>query len=150
MGVALNYVLPVELRVNVEVGVLEDVRVVVVTYDLVAYGIGRLAVNRVIHIPPPVLGADGLLIAHGSRLPSYIVVKGTVEKGGRSPSQRRNTGDFSDSFHRRGIYVTGGLTLASKMASTVINVGESKAPSSIARLTMSITRQKINLLVGVK
>ena len=66
------------------------------------------------------------------------------------PSQRRNTGDFSASFHRRGIYVTGGLTLTSKKASTLVKVWESKASSSITTLAMRVMRQKLNLLVGVK
>ena len=47
LGVAQHCVLPVELHVSVEVGVLEDVRVVVVTYDLVTYGIGRLVVDGI-------------------------------------------------------------------------------------------------------
>ena len=56
LGVTQDCVLPVELYVSVDIGVLEDDRVVVVTYDLVAHGIGRLVVNRVTHTPPPVLG----------------------------------------------------------------------------------------------
>ena len=59
VGGCQDCVLPVELYMSVEIGALEDARVVVVTYDLVAHGIGRLVVNRVTHIPPPDLGPRG-------------------------------------------------------------------------------------------
>ena len=61
---------------------MEDVGVVVVTHDLVSHSIRRLAIDRVPYIPPPVLGANGLLVTHIERLFGHVVVKGTVGKRG--------------------------------------------------------------------
>ena len=75
---AKDGILHVELDVGAKIGVLEDVGVVVVAHNLVAHSFRRLAVNRVPHISPPVLGPAGLLVAHIERLPSHVVVEGAV------------------------------------------------------------------------
>jgi hypothetical protein len=68
--------------VGAEVGVLEDVGVVVVAHDLVAHSVRGRAVDRVPHVPLPVLGVDGLLVSHVERLPAHVVMKSTVGERG--------------------------------------------------------------------
>ncbi len=51
-------------------------------HDLVANGVGCLAVNGVAHIPPPSLRLDRLFVAHIERLSAHIVVEGTVGERG--------------------------------------------------------------------
>jgi len=74
-----------------------------------------------------------------------IVVKGTVGKRGVGIAVAA-----PEHGPLQPLYATGPLTLAPKTASTLVRVGESKAPSRTAMLTITVTRQKINLVVGVK
>ena len=66
-------------------------------------------------------------------------------------SQLRKTGRLShSSFHRRGVHFVGLLFLIWKTALALVKVDAWNAPSCKARLTMTLMKQKINLLVGVK
>lgn len=51
-------------------------------HDLVAHSVGGQAVDRVPHVPPPVLGVDRPLVPHVERLPAHVVMKSTVGKRG--------------------------------------------------------------------
>ncbi len=53
-------------------------------------------------------------------------------------------------FQRSGVHWTGLRFFTSKTCRTVVRLGASKARSHTARLTTTVIRQKINLLVGVK
>lgn len=54
------------------------------------------------------------------------------------------------SFQRKGVHLTGPWFLACKTSLTLVNFDTANARSCTARLTMTVMKQKINLLEGVK
>lgn len=122
----------------------------VVTHNLITHCVGCISVSHVTDLPTPVLRDNTLLVAHVERLVAHMVVKATVWKRGVghavAPPGRFNP----SSFHQRCIDSTGPQFLASKTTWTLVRVGQSKESSSIATLTIRVTKQKINRLVGAK
>jgi hypothetical protein len=61
---------------------LEDIGVVVVVDNLVLHNIQSLSIDCIAHISLPILGSNGVFIAHVERLPSHIVMEHAVREWG--------------------------------------------------------------------
>ena len=124
-----------------------------VTHQLVAYGVGRHAVCCVRRISAPVLGANPLLIAHVERVFAHVVselviLKRRVRVGVVASAEDGVLQPFL--LPMEGCALDSPEFCASKTAWTLVTVGQSKASSITAALTIIVMKQKISRFLRVK